>query len=406
MPATLVTATNIAKEVYLPQLRDNINKEVIGMRRIEQSSNGVVSDVGGKYVRFPIRVTRNPGIGYRAEGGALPTAGNQGYASVQTSLKYGYGMLTLSGQSMKLLKTNQQAFASVMDDEMNGLKDDVAKDTARIFYQDGTGYIANLSAASQATANTSAVNDVQYLEVGQVIDIVSTGGTVRGSNRSITTITPGTPSAGGAVPGTFVYSGADIASDAATDLVVRTGNFNLEPNGLGSIVKATGSLFNVDPAVNPAWASTVNSNAGVTRALSEGLMINMVDSIRRAGGKRPTVIFASLGVRRAYFNLLVQQRRYTDTKEYAGGYQGLAFNSGGEVAVVDDPDAPTSKMWFVNEPSMTVYREDDWNWDDTDGSMWSRIPGFDQYEARLVKYWELGTNQRNANGLLSDITEN
>lgn len=406
MPATLVTATNIAKEVYLPQLRDNINKEVIGMRRIEQSSNGVVSDVGGKYVRFPIRVTRNPGIGYRAEGGALPTAGNQGYASVQTSLKYGYGMLTLSGQSMKLLKTNQQAFASVMDDEMNGLKDDVAKDTARIFYQDGTGYIANLSAASQATANTSAVNDVQYLEVGQVIDIVSTGGTVRGSNRSITTITPGTPSAGGAVPGTFVYSGADIASDAATDLVVRTGNFNLEPNGLGSIVKATGSLFNVDPAVNPAWASTVNSNAGVTRALSEGLMINMVDSIRRAGGKRPTVIFASLGVRRAYFNLLVQQRRYTDTKEYAGGYQGLAFNSGGEVAVVDDPDAPTSKMWFINEPSMTVYREDDWNWDDTDGSMWSRIPGFDQYEARLVKYWELGTNQRNANGLLSDITEN
>lgn len=401
MPATLVTATNIAKEVYLPQLRDNINKEVIGLRRIEQTSNGVVSDVGGKYVRFPIRVQRNPGIGYRAEGGQLPTAGNQGYASVQTPLRYGYGMLTLSGQSMKLLKTNAQAFASVMDDEMSGLKDDVAKDTARIFYQDGTGFIANLSSASQATANTSAVNDIQYLEVGQIIDIVSTGGTVRGSARTITSITPTT-----APQGTFVYSGADITTDVATDLVVRTGNWSLEPDGLSSIVKATGALFNVDPATTPAWASTVNANGGTARALSEGLMINMVDSIRRAGGKRPTVVFASLGVRRSYFNLLTQQRRYTDTREFAGGYQGLAFNSGGEIAVVDDPDAPTGKMWFVNEPSLTVYREDDWNWDDTDGSMWSRIPNFDQYEARLVKYWELGTNQRNANGLLSDITEN
>ncbi len=401
MPATLVTATNIAKEVYLPQLRDNINKEVIGMRRVEQSSNGVTSDTGGKYVRFPIRVRRNPGIGYRAEGGALPVAGNQGYASVQTGLKFGYGMLTLSGQSMKLLKTNAQAWASVMDDEMAGLKDDVAKDTARVFYQDGSGYVANLSSASQATANTSAVNDIQYLEVGQLIDIVSTGGTVRGSNRSITSITPGTAPAG-----TFVYSGADITTDVATDLVVRTGNWSLEPNGLTSIVKATGSLYNVDPAVEPAWAATVNANGGTARALSEGLMINMVDSIRRAGGKRPTVIFASLGVRRSYFNLLVQQRRYTDTKSYAGGYQGLAFNSGGEIAVVDDPDAPTGKMWFVNEPSLTVYREDDWDWDNTDGSMWSRIPGFDQYEARLVKYWELGVSQRNANGVLADVIEN
>lgn len=404
MPATLVTATNAAKEVYLPQLVTQLNREVIGLRRVMRSSDGVSSDTGGKYVRFPIRVSRNPGIGYRAEGGALPTAGNQGYASVQIGLKYGYGMLTLSGQHMRLLKTNAQAFANLMTDEMDGLKNDVAKDTARIFYGDGTGALATLSSASQATANTSAVNDIQYLEVGQVIDIVSTGGTVRGSNRTISSITTTTAPAG-----TFVYSGADIGTDAATDLVVRTGNFAgtaLEPNGLSSIVKATGSLYNVDPATQPTWASTVNSNGGTARALSEGLMINMVDSIRKAGGMRPTVIFASLGVRRAYFNLLTQQRRYTDTKEFAGGFQGLAFNSGTEIPVVDDPDAPTGKMWFINEPSMTVFQEEDWSWDDTDGSMWSRISGFDQFEARLYKYWELGVKQRNANGLLSDITEN
>jgi|GEM_PF-1585648 len=404
MPATLVTATNIAKEVYLPQLVGQLNREIIGLRRVEKSSDGVSSDTGGKYVRFPIRVSRNPGLGYRAEGGALPTGGNQGYASVQVGLKYGYGMLLLSGQSMRLLKTNAQAFASVMQDEMDGLKSDVGKDTARIFYADGTGALATLSSASQATANTSAVNDIQYLEVGQIIDIVSTGGTVRGSARTITSITPTTTPAG-----TFVYSGADITTDVSTDLVVRTGDFAgtvLEPNGLSSIVKATGALYNVDPATQPVWASQVDSNAGTARALSESLMIRMVDNIRRAGGQRPTVIFASLGVRRAYFNLLTQQRRYTDTKEFAGGFTGLAFSCGTEIPVVDDPDAPTGKMWFVNEPSLTEFREEDWTWDDTDGSMWSRVAGFDQYEARLYKYWEIGVKQRNANGLLTDVTEN
>lgn len=404
MPATLVTATNIAKEVLLPQLVAQLNYEVIGLRRVERSSDGVSSDTGGKYVRFPIRVSRNPGIGYRAEGGALPTAGNQGYANVQIGLKYGYGMLTLSGQHMRLLKTNAQAFANAMVDEQTGLKNDVAKDTARIFYGDGTGAIAVLSSASQATANTSAVVDSQYLEVGQVIDIVSTAGTVRGSNRTISSITTTTAPAA-----TFVYSGADIATDASTDLVVRTGNFagtNLEPNGLSSIVKASGSLYNVDPATQPVWASPVDSNSGNARALSESSMIAMVDRIRKAGGGRPTVIFASLGVRRAYFNLLTQQRRYTDTKEFAGGFQGLAFNTGNEIPVVDDPDAPTGKLWFINEPSLTVFQDSDWDWDDTDGSMWSRISGFDQYEARLLKYWELGVKQRNANGLISDIQEN
>jgi len=404
VPATLVTATNIAKEVYLPQLVAQLNYNIIGLRRVMKSSNGVSSDTGGKYVRFPIRVSRNPGLGYRAEGGALPTGGNQGYASVQIGLKYGYGMLLLSGQSMRLLKTNAQAFAAVMSDEMDGLKNDVGKDTARIFYGDATGALAVLSSASQATANTSAVTDIQYLEVGQKIDIVSTGGTVRGSNRTITSITTTTAPAG-----TFVYDGADITTDVATDLVVRTGNFAgtvLEPNGLSSIVKASGSLYNVDPATQPVWASTVDANGGTARALSESLMIRMVDNIRKAGGQRPTVVFASLGVRRSYFNLLTQQRRYTDTKSFTGGFQGLAFNCGSEIPVVDDEDAPTGKMWMVNEPSLTVYQEEDWSWDDTDGSMWSRVSGFDQFEARLYKYWELGTKQRNANGLLSDVIEN
>jgi hypothetical protein len=394
--ATLTTASAVAKEIFEDYgVVGQLSAEAVALKRIESSGEGVETDkVGGKYVKFPIRVRRNPGIGYRNELETLPVAGNQGYAEVRTGLKYGYGRVTVTGPSMRLLDTNVQAFVDIVDDEMEGLKDDLVKDSARIAYGDATGAMAVLS-GTHTVANIFQVADAQYLSVGDVIDVVSTGGTVRGSNRSIS-----------AISGTSVtYSGADITTDVNTDLVVRTGSFSREPNGLSSIVKATGALYNVDPAVEPVWASTVDSNGGSLRALSEGLMIAMVDSIRRKSGKRPTVIFSSLGVRRAYFNLLQQQRRYTDTKTFDGGFEGLAFHVGKEIPVVDDPDAPASKMWFPNEPSIKVYRDSDWKFDDTDGAIWSRITDVDGYEARAIKYWEVGIKQRNAHGLISDLTE-
>lgn len=396
MGATLTTAAAVAKEIFedygvVKQLSD----EAIALKRIESSGDGVETDrVGGKYVKFPIRVRRNPGIGYRNELETLPVAGNQGYAEVRTGIKLGYGRLQVTGPAMRLLDTNVQSFVDIVDDEMEGVKDDLVKDSARIAYGDGTGSMAVLS-GTHTTANVLQVADPQYLAVGDVVDVVSTGGTIRGSARTIT-----------AISGTSVtYSGADIATDANTDLVVRNGSFSREPNGLSSIIKATGALYNIDPATEPVWASSVDSNGGTNRGLSEGLMIAMVDTIRRKSSKRPTVILASLGVRRAYFNLLQQQRRYTDTKSFDGGFSGLAFHVGQEIPVVDDPDAPASKMWFVHEPRLKVYRESDWKFDDTDGAIWSRVPDVDAYEARLIKYWELGVQQRNCHGLLSDITE-
>lgn len=396
MGATLTTASAVAKEIFEDYgVVGQLSAEAVALKRIESTGDGVETDkVGGKYVKFPIRVRRNPGIGYRNELETLPVAGNQGYAEVRTGMKYGYGRLTVTGPSMRLLDTNVQAFVDIVDDEMEGLKDDLVKDSARIAYGDATGAMAVLS-GTHTTANVFQVADTQYLAVGDVIDVVSTGGTVRGSNRTITAI----------AATSVTYSGADIGTDANTDLVVRTGSFSREPNGLSSIVKATGALYNVDPAVEPVWASTVDSNGGTPRALSEGLMIAMVDAVRRKSGKRPTVILTSLGVRRAYFNLLQQQRRYTDTKKFDGGFEGLAFHVGKEIPVIDDPDAPAGKMWFPHEPSIKVYREKDWAFDDTDGAIWSRITDVDGYEARAVKYWEVGIKQRNAHGVIADITE-
>jgi hypothetical protein len=391
MPASMATVDAITKEVYQGKIQNQLQEEAVGYKRIARTSSGVESQVGGKYVTFPLRVRRNHGIGYRNELEQLQAAGQQGYISVRVPLKYGYGRVRLSGQTMELASENYQAFANAMQLEMDGLKGDILKDTNRVFYGTGLGTLATVTADG---ANTFTVANAQYLEVGMQVDVVAPGtGVATLSNRQIT-----------AINGLVVtYDGAD-GTTVATNIVVRTGNWNREPQGLSSIVAATGTLFNVDPTTQPLWKAVVNANGGTPRPLSEGLMIKMTDDVRVNGGKT-SLILTSLGVRRAYFNLLSQQRRYTNTKEFAGGLTGLAFNNGREIPVVEDPDAPPGTMWALDEDKFKIYRDKDWSWLQKDGSIWKWVHDYDAYEAVLKQYWELGISQRNAQGVLNDITE-
>lgn len=395
MGATLTTATNILKEIYEPKIQDQLQNELTTSKRLEQTSEGVTSEVGGKYVVFPVHVKRNHGIGARLEMEQLPTAQNQGYASARVSLAYLYGAVRLSGQTMELAKTNAQAFASVLDQEMEGLQTDVAKDMNRQVF--GTSVGALMVSSGAYTANTISSTNTQYMEVGMVVDVFdSTGVTNRATARNVTAVNPGV---------SIVVDGAAIATGATGDIVVRTGSLNRETIGLSQIVSATGTLYNIDPTVETKWKSTVNANGGTNRALSESLMIKMVDDVRTQGGKT-TLITSTLGVRRSYFNLLVQQREYSNVTEFEGGFKGLKFTTdNGEIPLISDLDCQPNRMYFLNEKALKYYRESDWSFMDRDGSKWQRVIGFDAYDATLYTYRQLGCHRRNSQGLVSDITE-
>lgn len=394
MGATMTTVSALLKEVYEKDVQDQMNSDAVGFKRIEKTSEGVTNEVGGRYVTFPMRIGRNHGIGARNEMEALPTPGQQKTTAARVNLKYLYGGIRFSGQTLKLADSNFQAFASALDEEMDGLKRDLAKDLNFQFYGPGTGVRASITADG---VNTITVNSTQYLEVDMMIDVYDiTLATPRVSNRKIT-----------AINGLVVtYDGADgSASIVATDVVIRTGNVNREMTGITAIVKDSGTLYNVDPTVVPLWKSVRNHNSGVNRALTEALMIKVVDDVRTNGGET-TVGFCSLGVRRAYYNLLKTDRRYVNTQQFEGGFSGLAFTTDkGEVPIVTDVDAPFNKIFFLNEKAIKLYRESDWSWMDYDGSNFQRVTGFDAYEATMFMYSEMGTHRRNSHGVLEDLTE-
>src|ERR1044072_726591 len=411
MTTTLTTATNILKEVYEPRVRDQLQSEVIAISRIEKTSEGVETNaVGGKYVRFGVRVQRNHGIGSRNEMEALPSPKTQDYRDAQLRLSYGYGAIQLSGQSFELADSNVQAFAALLDQEMEGIKEGLRKETNRQCYGTSQGVLSVAASGTTTTFVVGSLSALQYLEIGMFVDVYDATSTVvtpvlNNANVQITDFNPSTLT---------VTFGSTVVAVAVGDFLVRTGSHQKEPVGFEQIVaglattatalgNGAGALYNI---THGTWTGNLDTTPGT---ISEGRMINMVDAIRTRGGKT-TVIFTSLGVRRAYANLLEQQRRYVNTTEFKGGFSGIAFTTdGGEIPIVADFDCQAGRAYFLNEKELKIYRAADWSWMNRDGNMWQRLIDssgeYDAYRARLFSYWQIGTHRRNSHGLMTSITE-
>jgi hypothetical protein len=400
MSATLTTVSSLLKEMYEGAVNMQQNEEAVALKRIEQTAEGVEDNIGGQHVVFPLRTKRNQGISYRAEGSQLAAAGRQGYQRALENLKYGYARFSISGQAMALAETKPQTFMSAMDGEMDGLKDDVVKDSNRIAWGHSdqaakdTGIIAKVSAYTGGTPSVT-VDRPDLVQVDMVIDVINgTSGAVRGTVTVVDV---------NETTGVVTISGT-VSGASANDYIVRSGNYGEEPYGLLGLIGNTGTVHGIDSgaAGNGFWQSTVD---GSTTTLTEQAMITMCDSIRKAGGARPSAVFCSLGVRRAYYSIMQGSRRYVDPKQFDGGLVGLSFNHGKEIPLVEDPDAPPKHMALVTEKELKVFAKRDWYFEDSDGSVLKWKDDYDEFQGFMKKYWQLGTHKRNAHGLFTNLTE-
>ena len=399
MGSTLASIDATLKEVYEGVDRRQLMDETVALKRVTRSSDGVSNETNGKYVTFPVHVRRNGGLGSRNESEALPTAGQQGYAAARLALKSDYLGIELTGHSIDMSDTNPKAFAKSLDEEMERGRTDFKKDLNRQIYGNGSGAITTVRAA--VTSTTIPVVDARLFWVGShVIDVVTAPSTVVATARTVTArdLTPGA--------NTITISGAAITT-VVGQLITLTGSVNREITGLGAIIANSGVLYNINPATEPEWTSEVDSNGGTPRALSEGLMLRLVDRVRSRGGKT-TAVLTDDGSFRAYWALLSQLRGFTNTQDFSGGYKGLSFSAGAsEIPVVSDFDAPLGVMHFINEDDITFYRDEDIHWLDRDNSILKQKVDasgrYDIWQAHMVERHELGIGRRNTHAKLTDI---
>lgn len=399
MGATLASIDATLKEVYEGDVRRQLQDEIVALKRVTRSSDGVSNETNGKYVTFPVHVRRNGGLGSRNEAEALPNAGQQGYAAARLALKSDYLGIELTGHAIDMSDKNPKAFAKSLDEEMERGRVDFKKDLNRQIYGNGSGAITTVRSA--VTSTTIPVVDARAFWVGaHVIDIVTAPSTVVAAARTVTarSLAPGA--------NTITVSGAAVTT-VVGQLITITGSVNREITGLGAIIDTTGVLYNINPATEPEWTSEIDSNGGTARALSEGLMLRLVDRIRARGGKT-TAILTDDGSFRAYWALLSQLRGFTNTTKFDGGYTGLSFHAGDQdIPVVSDYDAPLGVMNLLNEDDITFYRDEDIHWLDRDGTILKQKTdaggAYDIWRAWMVERHELGIGRRNTHGKITDI---
>ena len=120
MAANISTLDAVLKNFYAKAVVDQLNQEVLALEMFEKAK----LDWSGKKVVVPVHLARNSGVDFKPEGGALPAAGQQGYAELNIFAKFLYGRFQLTGPSISSAK-GAYSFGNYVDLELRKLVEDV-----------------------------------------------------------------------------------------------------------------------------------------------------------------------------------------------------------------------------------------------------------------------------------------
>lgn len=392
MATQTTTAADAALKVGYGKLHEQLRDDVPLWQNIERTADHITA--GNTEAQFAIHTKRNRGLGARAEMGDLPTAGRQTYARASLYLKNYYQAISVSGQTFEQATTNPQAFLDVVDGEVNRAYKDMKIDLNRGAYGDGTG---QLSAVATGTTGTSIVVDsVHWLQEGDVVDIVD-----ESALPTVTYIDEGVVIT--AIDDTTNTITLDTSvTVVADDFFVRAGNYGgLEIEGLDALI-GTGELHGIDPATASVWKSYVNATVGDLEQID---ILRAIQACARNGAS-PSRIYTDYESFNAYWDLFEDMRRFNDGGDAKGGQMvDMVFRAGklGNIPITPDFDCPDGTMFIVDESNLVLNQLHDLKWMNRDGSMWSRIPGKDGYEAMLYWYGNMGTYRRNSQAKLQGI---
>lgn len=414
MAFNLANAANILKVRYLDPIREQLNNATILLNKIQRDD----LMISGKSWTIPLHVSRNTSAGTGiADGGGLPTAGQQGYDVTVVPNAYQYGRISITGPTIQAARDNAGAFVRAVESEVNGLVRDMKKAINRQLHSNGSDALAFWTANDDSSAGTTLVDDNQ----GNPFVHLPTGGTITcdliDATDNASVLGTGLVVTLGAQLSTgfsISWTGTVGGTSADGDYLVPTGTKGYQMMGIAGIIGnadsdvpliATTGLQSMPVGTYPYFKAQVFGNSGTKRDLTLALMQAPLSAIAiNSDFTDADVAFmlANYGVRDKYVSLLLAEKRFVNTMKLDGGWSGVEFNG---IPLVADPQCKRSTLYYIVPETMKILRTSDFNWMERDGAMLSRVPGYDQYEAVLYHYGNLGVMTRNANGVLRDIID-
>lgn len=398
MGLTLTAASGVLKDDYQPQIREQLNNAFALLDQVEKNTE----DVSGNGAVLSAHVQRSYAVGPRAEGGTLPVASNQVHTQERVPLKYNYGVIKITGQTIKLMSTDKGAFVRAVDNETKGIVRDLKRDVNIQCYTPATGSIGTTTASPGASSVTvNAKSTLRRIEPNAIYDIVEAASdlivrTVRAVSVTLSSLT-------------FTYTtlSTGTGTGASGNRIVTQGvtpSSSLSLTGLEDIVASSGTLHNINPSTYSNWTSYVSA---LSAALTDSALEEALDEIAIAGGSDPSLIITTHAITRSYANSLKTLKRFQgENLTLKGGWKAVSVSTGrnGDVALMPERDATESTVYILSPENLIEFYASDWEWMDEDGAVLSRVSGTDSYEAVMFKYHELATDKRNAHGKLTSVS--
>lgn len=375
--ANLTNAASRLKYFYQGPIISQFNDQLPFYKAVAKGSQKFV----GLQVAVPIKVLRNPGIGATSDGGTLPVIGAQTTQQALISAKYNYLRAGISGPMIKASQGDKGAFITEMAFEMEQGLADLKQDVSRQLFWDGTGTLATVAANAVATntftvtGRESTENGSKYLSAGMVIDVYTSAGAVVVSGVTITSVTSGATAT--------VVVGSNITV-SATDIVVRSGAYNQEIQGMLYSMGATqtSTIYSIDRSAYVAYQSNVVSGSG--GQLNLDMLQQAWNAGKENGGADYDYEVCDYTTERYYNKLLVPDKRFVGKVAGDGTFsdKNKSYLEFGGIPIVPDQNCPT-RFFFIDSKQWKKFVLCELEWADETGSYMIAQTSSDQFELRL-----------------------
>lgn len=359
-------------------LKEQVEPGIINQMPLETPLLDSFSDVTdtailGTYKVRGVRVNRNRGGHYTAEGGSPPVAGSVEIQRLLIPERYYHHALQFTEQVLNSSKSTEGAFADAFRLGVEDLQEGVRIRRNQSLWGDGRGILALANGAVTTAAVTcdspggiaGADDGTRFINVGDWVCAVTPAGALRQAVAYEVIAVTGA--------NTFTLGAAATWTD--NDYIVKclqtTGTLTLAnceyqkaPMGMSGI-DDNGSLvnlyFSLSRTTFPVMNATVIAAGG---AWSADITQRAIDVAQKVGGAITSEIWVESSVKRAVLKGMENDRRYTaadlrspnagtdaaDRKRYAD--TGLKF---GNIPIMQDPYAPYGQMFGLDKRNLERY---------------------------------------------------
>lgn len=408
--------TQILKEKYGSSVYDQLNHEVRALSHFDLSQTA--QWVGEVFVES-LHNARNYGVKATAERGLLPVAGKQAYNELRIPDRYVHGRIEMSGQFMSEVR-DSGAFINGLDSEVNGMVRDMKWECSRMIWGDGSGRMALLSAAGDATTTlnldtpggvTGTINGGRFIRAGMVIGVHDAVPTDNIPNQVVTVVSV-------AADGTSLVADATVSAANGPDNGVITkgvtiggtleGSWQIEPMGILGIFDE-GTFLTTIHGLNRSTDTTFQVNDFPTVGnLDEIIFWRALDTCDEIAGAEPQWFTCHHSVHREYIKISLSDKRYSGE---ALMRPDVGISGGGPKHELTFANTPIEKerycpygfLFGIDDSSCRRYVNEDGKWMDEDGSILHRVANVDAFEGTYRKFGNYAAIQVNSSFRLRGI---